>query len=195
MQTLEAWGESQGYIRLISQKSGLKPGFVALIFAIVAVLIVYQGIVGGFVMFFFGVVLPAYQSFKAIESSNKDDDTRMLHYWCVFSLAFAFDGFLQPILDFVPLIGIFRFVLIIVLTMNNFAFSSMAYNFIVSPILKKYERDIDSAYENAESAVGKLAESAKDKLKANVGKVGAAVGELAESAKAKLIPTDAKKAA
>jgi len=40
---------------------------------------------GGFICFIIGFVYPAYQSVKAIESGNKEDDTQWLTYWVVFS--------------------------------------------------------------------------------------------------------------
>eukprot|EP01022_Parablepharisma_sp_SALTPOND_P028698 TRINITY_DN71471_c1_g1_i1.p3 TRINITY_DN71471_c1_g1~~TRINITY_DN71471_c1_g1_i1.p3 ORF type:complete len:250 (+),score=25.81 TRINITY_DN71471_c1_g1_i1:5953-6702(+) len=191
MQTLEHWGESQGYIRYASQKTGLKPGFITLIIIVSALLILYQGIVGGFVLFFLGVVIPAYQSFKAIESPNKEDDSLMLKYWCVFSLFLALDGFFQPVLAFIPLVGIVKFGLIAALSMNNYAGSTLVYNMMVAPILRIYQVDIDKAYVRVEQTMTEVAEAMKDTVSQTVkegaekvgGKVSDFAGNVSQSVK------------
>ncbi len=181
MEFLNHWGESQGYIRLASQKTGLKPGFVTMIILVAALLLLYQGLVGGFVLFFLGVVIPAYQSFRAVESPNKEDDVKMLNYWCVFSLFFAINGFLEPILSFVPLAGIIKFVIITALSMNDYTGSTLVYNYAVAPLLRTYQHDIDKAYAKVGETMTELAESAKEKVKENVGKLGEKATDIASS--------------
>jgi receptor expression-enhancing protein 5/6 len=51
-----------------------------------------------FLATFLGTVVPSYQSFKAIESSKKEDDTKWLTYWVVFAhfqLLESFSGFIM----------------------------------------------------------------------------------------------------
>ena len=49
-----------------------------------------------------GFVYPAYMSFKALETDNKDDDRRCLVYWTVYAACQLFDPILSFVLSFVP---------------------------------------------------------------------------------------------
>jgi receptor expression-enhancing protein 5/6 len=49
-----------------------------------------------------GFVYPAYASFKALETENKDDDRRCLVYWTVYAFCQLFDPVLSFCLSFVP---------------------------------------------------------------------------------------------
>lgn len=50
-----------------------------------------------------GFVYPAYCSIKAIESTNKDDDTQWLTYWLIFALFKIIEGFADVFLSRLPL--------------------------------------------------------------------------------------------
>lgn len=50
-----------------------------------------------------GFLLPAYISIHAIESTNKEDDTKWLTYWVVFALFSLFEYFSDLIVSWFPL--------------------------------------------------------------------------------------------
>lgn len=50
-----------------------------------------------------GVLFPAYISIHAIESTNKEDDTKWLIYWVVFALFSVFEYFSDLIVSWFPL--------------------------------------------------------------------------------------------
>ena len=146
MQALERWGNSQGFVRWINQKTGLNSGFITLGLLIISLILLIQGIVGGFILFILGVVMPAYQSFVAIESPDKDDDTRMLNYWCIFSIVLIVDKLIDPLMFIIPFSSLLRFGVVIALVANNYYGSTFVYNNLVVPILSSYEKDIDNVY-------------------------------------------------
>jgi len=69
----------------LEQSTGVKRLY--LFYGLLAVLALWLifGYGGGFICFLIGFLYPAYQSVKAIESGNKEDDTQWLTYWVVFS--------------------------------------------------------------------------------------------------------------
>ena len=146
METLARWGESQGYVRYIHEKTGVKKEYIVIVLLVLAIMLVAQGIMGGFVIFFIGVVIPTYQSFKAIESPEKTDDTRILKYWCVFSIFIVVDKILEPFLSFIPLIGFMTFIIIVLLVANEYKGSQYVYQYMVAPWVGKYQNSIDKVY-------------------------------------------------
>ena len=161
MQALERWGNTQGYVRWIKNKTGLNTGFVVVILLIIAVLLLIQGLVGGFILFIIGVIVPSYQSFLAIESPDKDDDTRMLNFWCIFSIFLVVDKLLEPVMFIIPLSGLLRFGIILGLVVNNYFGSNFIYSLFVSPLLSAYERDIDNVYTKVKESIPGVSSSDK----------------------------------
>ncbi|KAJ1483013.1 TB2/DP1, HVA22 family-domain-containing protein [Baffinella frigidus] len=51
----------------------------------------------------FGTLYPMYESYKAVKSPQKDDDTQWLVYWCVFSLFSVLEFFLDILVPWIPL--------------------------------------------------------------------------------------------
>ena len=49
-----------------------------------------------------GFIYPAYASVKAIESNNKDDDTKWLTYWVVFAYLGTIEFFSDILLSWFP---------------------------------------------------------------------------------------------
>ena len=55
-----------------------------------------------------GFVYPAYTSVKALESRNKDDDTKWLTYWVVFAVFSIVDFFTDIVLSWFPVYWLFK---------------------------------------------------------------------------------------
>jgi receptor expression-enhancing protein 5/6 len=88
-------------------------------------------------------LLPAYNSFKALRSSeNADDDKQWLTYWIVFSFFTFFDSFLSQVFHFIPYFGLFRL-----------AFMILIYTKSEYGVLKIYELAIKPAFTKAQTFV------------------------------------------
>ena len=74
-------------LQIIEEKTKLKPSYIFLIFFALLLLLSpflkTHGIMTSLVCY----LIPAYLSFLALESVDKEDDIRYLTYWIVFSLA------------------------------------------------------------------------------------------------------------
>ena len=55
-----------------------------------------------------GFLYPAYRSIKALESPNKDDDTKWLTYWVVFALFSIIEYFSDILLYWFPFYWLFK---------------------------------------------------------------------------------------
>eukprot|EP00287_Rhodomonas_sp_CCMP768_P002885 CAMPEP_0196735664 /NCGR_PEP_ID=MMETSP1091-20130531/14015_1 /TAXON_ID=302021 /ORGANISM="Rhodomonas sp., Strain CCMP768" /LENGTH=125 /DNA_ID=CAMNT_0042079319 /DNA_START=144 /DNA_END=521 /DNA_ORIENTATION=- len=67
-----------------------------------------------------GFMYPAYMSYKAIKTPNKDDDTQWLSYWVIFGLFSFVEFFLDIILQWVPLYHEAKLVFLIWLAVPSF---------------------------------------------------------------------------
>jgi receptor expression-enhancing protein 5/6 len=87
-------------------------------------------------------LIPAYLSFLALESTEKEDDIKYLTYWIIFSAAEVSTPLARLLLSkFIYMF--FRIVLTIVLLHPATNFSVKIYNSFVRPFLAKHEKEID----------------------------------------------------
>ncbi|KAJ3118398.1 ER membrane protein DP1/Yop1 [Phlyctochytrium bullatum] len=100
---------------------------------------------GNFLTTLLGFVWPAYQSFKAIESVNKDDDRQWLTYWCVFGFLNVIEFFSDIVLYWIPFYYAFKAGFIIYLILPQTRGAIVVYNSVVKPYLLKGEGSIDDS--------------------------------------------------
>eukprot|EP00826_Nyctotherus_ovalis_P045581 TRINITY_DN505_c0_g1_i5.p1 TRINITY_DN505_c0_g1~~TRINITY_DN505_c0_g1_i5.p1 ORF type:complete len:198 (-),score=52.87 TRINITY_DN505_c0_g1_i5:181-774(-) len=170
MNFFERLGENNAFIQGVSEKVGLKPGFVSMVLFGVAFILLYQGVTSGFLFFLLGVFIPGYDSFRAIESPQKDDDTRMLGYWCSFSFVLVLDGFLQPNVSFTFFSGVLRLLIIAFLSFNNYDGSKMVYDYFIGPLMRAYRNDIDTTYKSMKRSLSSLGKSIKQGMSSGYAK-------------------------
>ncbi|TFK38636.1 TB2/DP1, HVA22 family-domain-containing protein [Crucibulum laeve] len=83
-----------------------------------------------------GWALPAYLSFKAIESPSPHDDVQWLTYWVVFGFFNFLESFaLRVVLYYVPWYFAFKSVFIIWLQLPAFRGAQTAYYNVLKPVL------------------------------------------------------------
>ncbi|XP_050541401.1 receptor expression-enhancing protein 5-like [Daktulosphaira vitifoliae] len=111
---------------------------------------------------FIGFLYPAYASIKAVESHSKDDDTKWLTYWVVFSFVTIVEFPAQCILSWIPFYSLVKtifFVWCYIPIHNNG--SIVMYNRFIRPYFLKHQSDIDQAVNDLSK---KAAEVAADKI-------------------------------
>mmetsp|Transcript_21579 Transcript_21579/g.19147 ORF Transcript_21579/g.19147 Transcript_21579/m.19147 type:complete len:151 (-) Transcript_21579:66-518(-) len=132
------------YIKLISEKTGqnekvVKNGILAVI-----ILVFVLGFGASIVANIVGVLYPAFQSFKALESEQGLDDKKWLTYWVIFSSFSMIDHFGEFILVWIPFYFLFKLCFLIYLFLPATDGASHIYITYVLPFYKKYEKDIDT---------------------------------------------------
>ena len=101
-------------------------------------------------------LIPAYLSFLALESTDKDDDIRYLTYWIIFSIVeVAAPGFKLFFNNFTYMA--FRILVTLVLLHPQSAIASLLYTKYVRPFLAQHEQSIDQK-------IDELAKEGKKKL-------------------------------
>eukprot|EP00026_Physarum_polycephalum_P007399 Phypoly_transcript_07459.p1 GENE.Phypoly_transcript_07459~~Phypoly_transcript_07459.p1 ORF type:complete len:106 (+),score=10.60 Phypoly_transcript_07459:1131-1448(+) len=97
--------------------------------------------------FLIAIIIPVlilycgYMSFKAIESTNKDDDTQWLTFWLLYSIIVFAEIWTDIFLNWIPFYSEFKIGLIAYL--GVFKGANQVYNIIVRPTLLQHEKEID----------------------------------------------------
>jgi receptor expression-enhancing protein 5/6 len=110
-----------------------------------------------------GFVYPAYASVKAIESTQKSDDTKWLMYWVVFALFSVAEFFSDIFLNWFPLYWLAKCIFLIwcfVPIANNG--TNVIYYKFVRPVFLKHHGSVDGFLNKATDAAGKFVEKAAD---------------------------------
>jgi len=161
LEYLDNFGQSHGFFVTLSEKTGLRHAYVVIGVTVISILLAIHAILHGLILFVFAVLVPAYKSFKVIESETKEDDTRMLHFWCVLGFLLIVDRFFGWMLTYLYFPGLIRFAILLALMYGDFAVSVKIYQLVVLPFLKKYHEHIEKATEVIKG-VGQEAAKAKD---------------------------------
>ncbi|VDO00040.1 unnamed protein product [Rodentolepis nana] len=97
----------------------------------------------------FGVLYPAYKSYKALRYKDVKELVRLTMYWIVFSCFMAFETFGDILLTWFPLYYEIKTVFVLYLVLPFTQGSSIIYRKIVHPQLSNKEKDIDQYIERA----------------------------------------------
>ncbi|RGB25603.1 TB2/DP1, HVA22 family-domain-containing protein [Rhizophagus diaphanus] len=107
-----------------------------------------------------GWLYPAYTSFKAIESTEKADDTQWLTYWTVFGFLNIIEFFSDTILYWIPFYYLFKTVFFLWLFLPPFKGAQVLYAKFLRPFLLAYQGDVDSSLNKLKSKVNEATKEA-----------------------------------
>lgn len=119
-----------------------------------------------------GFVYPLYASFKALKSEGKGDDTQWLTYWVVFGAFIVIEDFTDAIFErnvWSTVYFLLKIVFLLWCQLPQYKGANWVFNKVIYPVLKKYEKDIDSLGAVQEPAQGQdaVAENAIAKAAGN----------------------------
>lgn len=164
-QALEQDNLVNRYLDKIEKKSNIKKRYVAI--AAIAFLSVYlvYGYAADLLCNLIGFVYPAYISVKAIESTDKDDDTEWLMYWVVFAVFSVVEFFSDILLSWFPFYYFAKCVFLIWCMLPvSWNGSKYIYTKVVRPFVQQHEENIDNALSRVkEDAVNAVIESGATK--------------------------------
>merc|ERR1712168_499871 len=152
----------------IETKTGVRRLYLALGIGVILGLYLMIGYGASFMCNFVGFLYPAYASIKAIESSNKEDDTKWLTYWVVYSTFHLAEFFADILFFWVPFYWFFKMLfLIYCMVPTSWNGSVKIYNTLIRPWVLKHQTKIEDAMGKASSlAQDVINEEILDKAKA-----------------------------
>ncbi|EXX60505.1 Yop1p [Rhizophagus irregularis DAOM 197198w] len=106
----------------------------------------------------------AYTSFKAIESTEKSDDTQWLTYWTVFGFLNIIEFFSDTILYWIPFYYLFKTVFFLWLFLPPFKGAQVLYAKFLRPFLIAYQGDVDSSLNKLKSKVNEATKEAMNSV-------------------------------
>merc|ERR1711934_307683 len=157
-------------MQTLQDKTGIKKLYIAAGLSLAVTIFILFGFGAGLLCNFVGFVYPAYASFKALESQNKNDDRLWLTYWVVYSCFCLIEGFLEYVLFWVPFYYPIKLAFLFFLFLPQTKGAMQLYEKFLRPALKPYVTLIDGA---ANDAINKV-QGAASKL---TGEATAAVGK------------------
>lgn len=108
-----------------------------------------------------GFLYPAYMSVKAIESSDKRDDTQWLTYWVVFAVFSVVEFFADCIVGWFPLYWLAKCMVMLYLHLPQFRGAEAFYQKWIRPFVLKHQGFIDRKLDQARDLKDKVAAEAK----------------------------------
>jgi len=129
-------------------------------------LYVIVGYASSFIVNLIGFLYPAYASVKAIESSEKDDDTQWLTYWVVYA-AFSFlEYFSDLLLSWFPFYFLFK-VCFLGWCMAPFSWNGaeLIYHKFLKPFIAEHEKTVDDYLARAKVKAEEIIDQAEDRAK------------------------------
>jgi receptor expression-enhancing protein 5/6 len=159
-------GKLSDILKIAEEKTGVQRVFIA--YAVI-------GVVALWLMFGFGAqllcnalgfVYPAYCSIKALESSNKKDDTQWLTYWVVFAFFSVVEFFSDILVGWVPFYWLSKCVFMIwcmaPIEANG---ATVIYSRVILPLFYKHQPTIDNIMNKATDKASVYLDQAMEKAK------------------------------
>jgi receptor expression-enhancing protein 5/6 len=133
-----------------------------------------------------GFLYPAYASVKAIESTDKDDDTTWLMYWVVYSSFSIAEFYLDIVASWLPMYFLFKCAFLVWCMYpcgSGYNGSLLIYNKIIAPFVKQHDAAITEAVDLAKEKAEELKEKYESgELMKEAEKIKGMVGDAISSA-------------
>ncbi|KAG2500005.1 hypothetical protein HYH03_002287 [Edaphochlamys debaryana] len=108
------------------------------------------------------LLYPTYASLRAIQTSDKFDDTQWLTYWVVYAITSTIEAVGAYAIAWIPLYWEIKCAFVLWLIAPQIQGARKLYEDVIMPLLKKYAKHIDPVFERVDSVlqsqmVGQLA--------------------------------------
>jgi len=127
-------------------KVGIRPAYLVVGFVAFVFLFVLFGVGANPLCNLVGFVYPMYASFKALKTGDKDDDTTWLTYWVVYGFFTVAESLTDFLALWIPFYYLIKISFLIWCMHPITQGSKKIYDFLIEPLLSKYEEHIDNAF-------------------------------------------------
>eukprot|EP00127_Corallochytrium_limacisporum_P003829 Clim_evm43s153 gene=Clim_evmTU43s153 len=117
-----------------------------------------------------GFLYPAYCSFKAIETINKDDDTQWLIYWVVYAAFSVAEHFFDYLLFWIPFYYFTKIFFLIWCFLPETRGAEWLYKTFIRPFLQKHSDKIDAGLAKVTGMGSTLVDQAADAISGKAAK-------------------------
>lgn len=132
------------YFTLVENKTGIDRVYLFVQIVICLVIYLLLGVGQQLVCNLIGFVYPAYCSLKALETSQKEDDTKWLTYWVIFALFTLIEFFSNYILALLPFYWVLKcFFYVWLMAPTEYNGSLLLYRRIIRPKFLQYQPQLD----------------------------------------------------
>ena len=132
-------------IKSLEGATGLKSAQIFQYGLIAGVLLVMLGVGNVYITTLLGVAYPAFMSFVALETEDKEDDKQWLTYWVCFSMFSIIDQFAGIILSFIPFYFFIKLAFLVFLFHPKTLGATWVYNSYLSGYVKMYRTKVEQA--------------------------------------------------
>lgn len=154
--------EGVPYLQRLENVSSVPKEYLALGAALLVLVFLYTGLMASLTCTVIGVVYPTYASFKAIETTRKDDDTQWLTYWTIFGVFSTLEHFSQIIVKWMPFFYIMKAVFLVYLMYPGTRGAVVLYQKFLQPLLSKHvETPVDRAFRATRAGVDEVEEKVR----------------------------------
>jgi len=130
-------------VELLSKKTGISKGYLALYTIIFLFAFVMFGFGAGALCDLIGVVYPIFQSFKAIRSEGKEDDSQWLTYWVVYGFFSVAEAFTDRLFFWIPFYYVFKVVFLIWCMHPVTKGANQIYKRVLEPTLSTWDKRVE----------------------------------------------------
>ncbi|KAF9434367.1 ER membrane protein DP1/Yop1 [Entomortierella beljakovae] len=137
--------------------TGVKKGHLAIGVGSFVFLMIFFNFAGKLLSNLIGWIYPAYRSFKALETPEKDDDKQWLTYWTVYGFVAIVESFTDVLLYWFPFYFFLKTILLLWLMIPAFNGAATVYNRVLRPFLAQHASKIDSTLSDAHRKASEIA--------------------------------------
>ena len=138
-------------IQRISEKTRISPEYIILAgIAIIffnSLIPLFGGILTTMIIF----LLPAYETYRTIESGDRSNDRRMLVFWTMFGLFYVFEEIFKLPLSILPLYGALRFIFLMAMYLPRINLAERMYDGFVKPVFDRYAPHFGNSHATAQT--------------------------------------------
>ena len=150
---LSIFFDSFEYLKIASDKSGVKSALLVILAAIIIISILVISFGAPILCDLVGTLYPTYMSYRAIETPKPDDDKQWLTYWVVYASTKIMDATQATLFFWIPFYDIFKLVFLVFLMYPKTMGATQIYNSLLAPMLSKADAKLSEVVNEVEKKV------------------------------------------